>query len=89
MGDGRGGAEGRRRRVREDGGLPSQVGAPREVSVHRAVVGAPLGQGESVASHGGRDESLLPPWGVVPVPLLRRRAQVLDLTEVSMLQMEC
>lgn len=79
MGDGRGGAERRRRRVREDGGLPAQVGAPREVRVHRAVAGAALGQGERGAGHRGREESLLPPRSVVPVPLLRPRAEVLNL----------
>lgn len=68
--------DGRRRRgVREDGGLPAQVGAPRQVA------GAALGQGERGAGHGGCQERLLllPPRGKVPVPLLRPRAKVLDL----------
>lgn len=68
--------DGRRRGVGEDGGLPAQVGAPREVA------GAALGQRECRAGHGGCQERLLlllPPRGEVPVPLLQPRGEVLDL----------
>lgn len=69
---------GRGRRVRQDGGLGTQVRAP-----SWQVAGAALGQGEGVAGHRSCEERLLllllPPRHQVPVPLLWPRAKVLDL----------
>lgn len=80
------------RGVGQQGGLPTQVGAAWQVA------GAALGQGEGVAGHGAHQERLLllllgllraARGEVAVVPLLRPRGEVLDLTEVPMVLMEC
>lgn len=80
MGDRRSSTKGCRGWVGKNSGLSSEVGASREMRVHGSGIWTSLGKGEGMTGYARWDVGLLSSVSVVPVPLLRPRAKVLNLS---------
>lgn len=80
MGDRRSSTKGCRGWVGKNSGLSSEVGASREMRVYGSRIWTSLGKGEGVTGYARWDVGLLSSVSVVPVPLLRPRAKVLNLS---------